>query len=406
MTDSDVLDSRYSWMRLGVTLAIAVIGNVGMWAVIVIMPAVEAEFAVERADASMPYILTMIGFALGNLLVGRAVDAWGITTALIGSALAIAAGFGLAATSGSMLMLTALHFIIGFGTAASFGPLMADISHWFHRRRGIAVAIAASGNYLSGAIWPMLLAGILNDHGWRAVYMVLAVAPVLMIVPLSMLLRRRVPDSAAAQAGRMSSVSVRAVSFSPRALQWLLGLAGVGCCVAMAMPQVHLVSYCTDLGYGPAVGAEMLSLMLMGGVVSRLVSGLVADRLGGVKTLLIGSTLQCIALFLYLPFDALVPLYVVSLVFGLSQGGIVPSYALIVREYLPAKEAGARVGFVIMATIAGMALGGWMSGWIYDLTGSYQAAFLNGIAWNLLNMAIIGWLAFRSRTRGGVAVPA
>ena len=406
MTDSDILDSRYSWMRLGATLAIAVIGNVGMWAIIVIMPAVQSEFSIARADASLPYTLTMVGFGLGNLVIGRAVDRWGITVALIGSALTIATGFGLAAISNSVLMLTVTHFIIGFGTAASFGPLIADISHWFYKRRGIAVAIAASGNYLSGAIWPMLLAGILSEHGWRSVYLVLAIVPVLLILPLSMLLRRRVPDDATAHANRMSAANAKSVSFSPTALQWLLGLAGIGCCVAMAMPQVHLVSYCTDLGYGPAVGAEMLSLMLMGGVVSRLVSGLVADRLGGVKTLLIGSTLQCIALFLYLPFDALMPLYIVSLIFGLSQGGIVPSYALIVREYLPAKEAGARVGFVIMATITGMALGGWMSGWIYDLTGSYQAAFLNGIAWNFLNIAIIALLLFKSRARRGEAVAA
>ena len=165
----------------------------------------------------------------------------------------------------------------------------------------------------------------------------------------------------------------------------------------MSMPQVHLVSLCVDLGYGPVAGAEMLSLMLMGGVVSRLASGLIADRLGGVRTLLIGSMLQCIALFLYLPYDGLVSLYVVSLIFGLSQGGIVPSYALIVREYLPAKEAGARVGFVIMATIVGMALGGWMSGWIYDMTGNYQAAFLNGIAWNILNIAVIATIFLKSR---------
>jgi len=143
----------------------------------------------------------------------------------------------------------------------------------------------------------------------------------------------------------------------------------------------------------------MLSLMLMGGVVSRLISGLVADRLGGVKTLLIGSTLQCIALFLYLPFDGMVSLYIVSLVFGLSQGGIVPSYALIVREYLPAKEAGARVGFVIMATIFGMALGGWMSGWIYDVTGSYQMAFLNGIGWNFLNIGIMVLILMKGHRR-------
>ena len=406
MSESQILDSRYSWTRLGITLAIAVLGNVGMWSIIVIMPAVQAEFATARADASLPYTLTMIGFALGNLAIGRAVDRFGVTVALIGSALTMAAGFGLAAVSHSVVMLSAMQFIVGFGTAVGFGPLIADISHWFYRRRGIAVAIAASGNYLSGAIWPLLLSGVLTDFGWRAAYTVLAIVPVVLMIPLALLLRRRVPEAATEHANRMSIANARSVRFSPTALQWMLGLAGIGCCVAMSMPQVHIVSYCADLGYGPTVGAEMLSLMLMGGVVSRLVSGLIADRLGGVMTLLIGSTLQCIALFLYLPFDAMVPLYIVSLIFGLSQGGIVPSYALIVREYLPAKEAGARVGFVIMATIIGMALGGWMSGWIYDLTGSYQAAFLNGIAWNFLNIGIMTLILIKSRARRVDGVPA
>ena len=169
------------------------------------------------------------------------------------------------------------------------------------------------------------------------------------------------------------------------------------------MPQVHIVAYCVDLGFGLARGADMLAIMVGAGVVSRLASGFLADAIGGVKTLLLGSVLQCAALFLFLPFDGLVSLYLVSLVFGLSQGGIVPSYAIVVREYLPAKEAGQRVGLVIMATILGMALGGWMSGWIYDLTGSYQAAFLNGIAWNLMNIAIMVFVLFRGRPRAVTA---
>ena len=172
------------------------------------------------------------------------------------------------------------------------------------------------------------------------------------------------------------------IALSPAALQTLLVIAGVACCVAMSMPQVHIVAYCVDLGYGVARGGEMLSIMLGMGVVSRLASGLIADRIGGVGTLILGSTLQCLALIFYLPFDGLTSLYVVSALFGLSQGGIVPSYALIVRDYFPAREAGARVSLVLMATVVGMAIGGWMSGEIYDLTGSYQAAFLNGIAWN------------------------
>ena len=184
--------------------------------------------------------------------------------------------------------------------------------------------------------------------------------------------------------------------------QLLLCVAGVACCVAMAMPQVHIVAYCTDLGFGAARGAEMLSLMLACGIVSRLVSGVICDRIGGVRTLLLGSALQGVGLMLFLPFDGLVPLYVISAMFGLFQGGIVPAYAIIIREYFALQEAGARVGAVIMATLIGMALGGWMSGWIFDLTGSYRAAFLNGMAWNLLNLSSVGWLFWRVRQQRAV----
>ncbi len=392
-------DSKYSWFRLVLTLLVATIANAGMWAIIVIMPAVEAEFGTTRAEASLPYTLTMIGFALGNFYLGRAVDRFGVTLSLIFAALTVGLGLVLAIMSHSIVLLSAAQLIIGFASAIGFGPLIADISHWFVRRRGIAVALVASGNYLSGAIWPMLLAGVLQDSGWRAVYQVMAVVTLVGVIPLALALRRQVSDAAHEAAQLASSLNAQSSGLSPRALQYLLGLAGIGCCVAMSMPQVHIVSYCVDLGFGPVVGAEMLSLMLLGGVGSRVVSGLLADRLGGVRTLLIGSTLQCLALFLYLPAGGLVSLYVVSLVFGLSQGGIVPSYALIVREYMPAREAGARVGFVMMATIMGMALGGWLSGQIYDLSGSYHLAFINGIFWNGLNIAIMLWLLLRSKPR-------
>lgn len=402
--DIALLDSRYSWTRLAISLAIAMVGNVGMWSIIVVMPAIQAEFGVDRAAASLPYTLTMVGFAFGNMAIGRVVDRFGVTTALIGAALLIAAATGAAALSPSVLVLSGLQLLIGFGTAASFGPLIADISLWFLKRRGIAVAITASGNYLSGAIWPVILAGILAGQGWRAVYLVLAVVTLATVIPLALFLRRRVPLAARAHADSLSAARAGTTGLSPRMLAILLGIAGVGCCVAMSMPQVHIVSYCVDLGYGPAVGSQMLSLMLLGGVGSRLVSGLLADRLGGVRTLLIGSALQGLALMLYLPSDGLTSLYIVSLVFGLAQGGIVPSYAVIVREYMPSAEAGRRVGFVLMMTIVGMALGGWMSGWIYDVTGSYHMAFLNGIAWNGLNIGIMVLILLRTRPRS--AVPA
>ena len=375
-------------------LVIGLVANAGMWAVVVIMPAVEAEFALTRAETSLPYMLSMLGYGLGNFIIGRWVDRVGIATALIGASFGIAVSFFAATQASDIGVLAAVHFVLGLFAAVGFAPLMSDISHWFLKWRGTAMALVASANYLSGAVWPTVLAGVLAQSGWRAVYLTLAVITVVVVPFLAMLLRRQVPDAAVGATVETISNSAN-ISMSPARLQICLGFAGVACCVAMSMPQVHIVSYCVGLGYGPVAGAEMLALMLFGGVLSRIFFGLLSDRLGGVRTLLLGSALQCLGLAFYLPYDGLVSLYTVSLIFGLSQGGIVPSYALIVREYMPAKEAGARVGFVLMMTIWGMALGGWMSGWIYDVSGSYQMAFLNGIMWNLINIGLVVALFFR-----------
>jgi len=394
------LDSAYSWRRLALSVVISTVGSIGMWAIILVLPQVQKDFGIDRGDASLAYSATMVGFALGNFILGRFVDRYGIYLALVIAAIAQASGFALAAmTSNFWLFILLQGSLIGVSTAVTFGPLIADVSHWFHRRRGVAIAAIASGNYLAGSIWPLLLNNVLAEQGWRAAYFVLAIAMIVIMLPLSFGLHRRPPHQTRVLSDDKPPLQdsvTRSIDLSPRAMTILLGLAGIGCCVAMSMPQVHIVALCADLGYGVAVGGQMLSLMLAGGIISRILSGMLADQIGGVKTLLLGSVLQCLALFLYIPFDGLVSLYVVSLIFGLSQGGIVPSYAMIVREYLPAQEAGSRVGLVIMATVFGMALGGWMSGWIFDQTSSYQAAFINGIAWNFLNIAIITGILWKT----------
>ena len=388
MTDTQH-DSSYSWIRLGISLALALVGNVGMWAVVVVLPDMQLEFGIDRASASLPYVATMVGFALGNLTLGRAVDRWGITPVLAAAAVALAMGFALAAMSRSVLLVSVVHVLLGVGASASFGPLIADVSQWFMRRRGIAVAVAASGNYLSGTVWPPVIVAITADYGWRESYMFLALLVIAIVLPGSLLLRRRIDAFSTERATRDAAARAQITGLSPRALQTLLAIAGVGCCVAMSMPQVHIVALCIDRGFGAVAGAEMLSLMLAGGVVSRLAFGVLADRMGGLKTLLLGGVLQCLALCLFLIDGGLTSLYVVSLIFGLSQGGIVPSYAIIVREYMPPREAGRRVGLVISATIVGMALGGWLSGWLYDQSGSYALAIWNGIGWNVLNIGIV-----------------
>jgi MFS family permease len=399
------VESAYAWRRLAYALAISTIGGVGMWSVVVALPAIQAAFEVDRADASLPYTLAMLGFAGGGVLTGRLADRFGIALPLIIGTLALGLGFlgvGVSANLGQVAL--AYGLLIGFGCSVTFGPLMADISHWFMRRRGIAVALAASGNYLAGTIWPPVVQHAIAGFGWRATHIGIGVFCLATMLPLILLLRRRLETHHSAAAGVAAARRQAEAPFSPLTLQVLLCVAGVACCVAMSMPQVHLVAYCGDLGYGVARGAEMLSLMLACGIVSRVAFGFIADRIGGVRTLLLGSVLQGSALCMYLLFDGLFSLYAISALFGLFQGGIVPSYAIIVREYFPPKDAGTRVGLVLMATLIGMALGGWLSGAIFDLTGSYQVAFLNGIAWNLLNVSIMGWLLLRTR-RGPAFAP-
>ena len=398
------VDSAAAWLRLARAVLLSTIGGVGMWSVVVVLPSVEAEFGVARAGASLPFSLTMIGFAFGGVLMGRLADRFGVMVPLALGAVALCVGYVGAAFATSLWQFAVLHgLLIGFlGSSASFSPLIADVTHWFERRRGIAVALCASGNYLAGTIWPPVVQHFIESVGWRQAHMGIGVFCLVTMLPLAMTLRRRPPPhrSNLQSAARFANGTIQGLS--PRALQLLLAVAGLACCVAMSMPQVHIVAYCGELGYGVARGAEMLSLMLAFGIVSRIASGWIADQIGGLATLLLGSTLQGVALFLYLWFDGLTSLYVISALFGLFQGGIVPSYALIVREYFPAGEAGTRVGIVIMATLFGMALGGWMSGLIFDLTGAYRAAFLNGLLWNLLNVSIVVWLLGRARTRTAV----
>jgi MFS family permease len=395
----DVADSRASWLRLAVSVAITTISSVGMWSIMVALPAIQADFAVSRADATLPFTTGMTGFAIGGVIFGRMADRRGIALALFVGALLLAAGYAGGGTATALWQFSAWHFLIGLGAACAFSPLMADISYWFAKRRGIAVGICASGNYVAGAIWPPLIQHFIETAGWRATYVGVGLFCLLSLPALTWMMRRRPPATSAAQAA-IKLIDPRAtLGLSPGALQALLAVAGVACCVAMAMPQVHLVAYCGDLGYGPARGAEMLALMLGLGIISRIGSGYIADRIGGVGTLLLGSVLQGLALVLYVFFDGLTSLYVISGLFGLFQGGIVPSYAIIIREYFAPREAGSRLGVVIMATVVGMILGGWLSGYIFDLTGSYRLAFANGIAWNLLNLVIAAWLLWRPQMR-------
>jgi MFS family permease len=395
-------DSRRAWVRLALAVVISSIGAVGMWAVVVVLPVVQAEFGATRGAVSLATTAIFMGFGSGGVVTGRITDRFGIVAAMALSIAFLGVSFVLAGLSASLWQFNLVYFLIGLGTSATFAPLMAEVSHWFERYRGLAVTIVASGNYVAGAIWPPLINWGTQSFGWRATHIAVGLFVAASMTLLLLVLRASIGDEQVRDHANAQPPPVD-LGLSTNTLTVLLSIASISCCVAMAMPQVHIVAYCGDLGYGVARGAEMLSLMMGFGIISRIGSGFLADRIGGIRTLLVGSVAQAFALLFYLFFDSLTSLYLISAMFGLFQGGIVPSYAIIVRESMPASEAATRVGMVIFASVFGMSFGGWVSGVIFDATGSYAAAFANGLAWNGLNMAVIFALLLRSRGRLALA---
>jgi MFS family permease len=395
-------DSRQAWVRLGLALSIASIGGVGLWSVVVVLPEVQTAFSATRGMVSLVSTAMFMGFGIGGVVIGRITDRFGITSAIALSTAVLGGSFVLAGFSAALWQFVFIHFLIGLGTSATFAPLMAAVSHWFQRYRGLAVGVVASGLSVGGALWPPFVNWGVQAIGWRATHIAIGIFCAASMAILLLVLRSQM-SNAGARDHANAQPPVVDLGLSTNALTALLCIASIACCVAMAMPQVHVVAYCGDLGYGVTRGAQMLSLMNGFSIISRIGSGLLADRIGGIRTLLVGSVAQAVALLFYLFFDGLTSLYVISAMFGLFQGGIVPSYAIIVRETMPAAEAATRVGIVIFASLFGMSFGGWVSGVIFDATGSYAAAFLNGLAWNALNITIMVGLLIRSRQRMAMA---
>ena len=389
--------SVYPVVRLIASVMLVTMGGASMYAVIVALKPASFDFNVSRGLASVPYMLFMLTGGIGGVFMGRLADRFGVLVPVLIGCVGLPAGMAGAAYAEEFWQFCAALGVLSglLGTSALFAPVAADISHWFTRRRGLAVAIVITGTYFAGALWPPIIQASLDARGWRETFLIIAIVMACVMLPLTAALYRKPVVLSAAQAARTATGVGRPLGFAPGTLQSLICVAGLGCCVAMAMPQVHIVAHISDLGYAAQRGAEMLSLMLGTGIVSRIGSGFISDRIGGLRTLLLGSVLQALALVAFLGADTLTLLYVVSAIFGLSQGGIVPSYTIIIRTFFPAHEAGRRVGWAMLFTFAGMAFGGWMAGALYDLTGSYTASFINAIAFNVLNAAIVLYLARR-----------
>ena len=366
-----------------------------MWSVVVFIPEIEKEFKVDRGTSSLLYAATMIGFGFGTVIIGKIFDKHGIKKPIVIASISLIISYYLYSISLYFWNLLFLQVFMGFAAAAFFGPAMADITNFFNNRRGLALSIVASANYVAGASWPLLISYVLNFVDWRTTHFWISIFCLLSMIPILGFLKnyKNIQNE---EVNIMSSKDEPSIKLSNNQLQIILMFAGVCCCVAMSMPQVHMVALCVDNGFGLQVGTEILAVMLYSGMISRIVFGFLSDKIGPLPTILLGSFLQMVSLVFFLPFNSQLSLYMVSLMFGLSQGGIVPAYAIIIRKYLPLQQAGVRVGLVLGATIVGMALGGWISGEIFDLTQSYYLAFVNGILWNLLNILAIIYVIFKS----------
>jgi MFS family permease len=389
----------YANVRVVAGFLLMTLGTATMYIGMVGLKPVAMEFGITRSLGTLPYALFMIGYGIGGIVYGRLADKFGILLPLLIGSLCVPIGIYLASISDQFWQyILSLSILAGLlGSSATFAPVISDISHWFTARRGLALSIVISGSYFSGALWPPILQIMFDAYGWREALHWVALISLSAMLPLSILFWRK-PIHLQQKTSKIREIRFKKpLGFSPAMLQFGICCAGIGCCIAMSMPQAHIVSHATDLGFTAQSGAEMLSLMFGFGIISRLASGLICDKIGGLRTVILGSTLQLCVIIAFLGIDSLTGLYIISACFGLSQGGIVPSYAVIIRTYFPPREAGWRIGLALFSTITGMAIGAWAAGILYDITGSYTVSFINAVAFNIVNLLIIGSLVIQSR---------
>ncbi len=396
---SDSIESRGSWIAACVALAILAVGFGAPLLVVVGLKPIEATLGADRSVVALAGSLTWIGTGLGGILMGLVADRIGIrVTTSIGGVMT-AAGLAVAA-SGSLWGLYVGHgLLIGLvGNGALYAPLMVYVSRWFDRRRGTALALISSGQYIAGIVWPRLFQRGFDAFGWQGTMLLFAAASLLLILPLTLFALRPAPDPLPlSAAGGIAPLPVRPLGLPPNLVQGMLCLAGFFCCVPMALPYSHLVAYCTDLGISATTGAAMLSVLLACAFASRQFWGWFGDRYGGLRSVLAGSACQCVAIACFLVTQNEAGLFAVAAGFGLGFSGIIPSYALAVRELFPSAEASWRVPTLLFTAMGGMAFGSWLGGVLYDHYGLYAPAFAAGVVFNLANLVVVGSLVLRDR---------
>ncbi len=392
------VESRSSWVTASAALVTMMMAFGAAWITAVALKDIAAEADGARTVPALASALAWLCSGAGGILMGRVADKVGTRWTVICGALMIGTGLTVS-TLGLPWPLWIGHglFIGAFGLGGINAPLYIYVSRWFDRRRGSALALISSGSYLAGAMWPPLFERAIAYAGWRQTMLWYAVAEVVVIVPLAAIFFRAPPETVHGGAETRTARTATVLGWPPNVVFGMMCCAAVLCCVPMAMPQGHLVAFCSDLGIASSVGAMMLSALLGTAFVSRQFWGAISDRIGGLSTVLIGSAWQCSALTAFLLTQDETGLFMVAGAFGLGFSGIIPAYVLALRELFPAAQASWRIPTLLLFSGGGMALGGWLAGLMYDHYGYYAPAFAAGIGSNILNILVVGTLVMRSR---------
>ena len=399
------VETPYGWVVVFASLAVHSIALAAPTILFVALKPIAADLDTARAVPSLAYSLLMIGTGIGGIAMGRWMDRYGVMQPVLFGSVMICLGALLAShAEGRWSLFIATGLLMGLlGKAAMIAPLVANVTRWFDRRRGLAVAIITSGQGLAGAVWPPVVQHFNDLVGWRGTFLYFAVFGAATMVPAAFLLRPRPPIAVSDRPpGAVRTDERRVLDLPPHVAQVMLWVAAIGCCTAMSVPIVHLVSHVTDQGYTLEQGARVLSVLFVAAFLSRLGFGVLADRIGPVRTLLIGSVSMAAMLLAFAFSTSYTGLFVAALLFGLGFSGVMPCYPLIIRHLFPVSQLGGRIAAQYMFAAGGMALGGWLGGVFFDLTGSYSSAFLVAFGFNAVNLVVMSFFHFR-HTRLGLS---
>ncbi len=401
------VETRESWRIAVVSLVILGISWAGPWLSAVGLKQIAADLGGERSAPALAGALAWFGSGLGGVAMGRIAERLGVRTTVVFGALMIATGL-LVSTLGRTWQLYLGHgLLMGLiGNAGINAPLYIYVSRWFDRRRGSALALISSGVYIAGAIWPPVFERAIASLGWQRTMTIFGGFEAAIIVPLALIFLHRPPEQLPAQTARQAINTGRTLGWNANLVLGLIAVAAFTCCVPMAMPQQHLVAFCTDLGIPASAGAAMLSVLLGTAFVSRQAWGFISDRLGGLATVLLGSVLQVVAMVAFLFTQDEIGLFTVAGLYGLGFSGIVPAYVLAIRDLFAAREASWRVPIVLLCNNGGMAFGSWFAGRLYDAYGFYAPAFAAGIAFNAVNLVVVAIVFLRQQRAGALAAGA